>query len=220
MTDFHAHVLPKADHGCKNVEMALEQLEQAQAAGIRRIVATPHFYAQRHNVEEFLLRREYAYQMLEKENTTAVSVVKAAEVTLTSELANLPRLEDLCIGDTRYILLELPNSTGVAWVYDAIYKIESSRGLKPIIAHIDRYPKLVQEELLSMDLMIQVNAEAFKSIFKCGQYAKLFRNGMAHLLGSDVHGTSGEHYKLFAKACKLLKNEIPDIKKNIQHVLP
>lgn len=220
MTDFHAHILPKADHGCKNVEMALGQLARAQEVGVRRIVATPHFYAQRHTVEEFLLRREYAYQTLEKENNTDVSIVKAAEVTLTSELANLPRLEDLCVGDTPYILLELPNNTGAAWVYDAIYKIESSRGLKPIIAHIDRYPKSVQDELLSMDLMIQINAEAFGSIFKRGQYLKLFQNGMAHLLGSDIHGLSSDHYKAFSKACKLLKQEIPDIKKNINRVLP
>ena len=220
MTDFHAHVLPKADHGCKNVEMALEQLAQAQAAGVQRIVATPHFYAQRHTVEEFLLRREYAFQTLEKENTTGVSIVKAAEVTLTSELANLPRLEELCVENTPYILLELPNNSGAGWVYDAIYKIESSRGLKPIIAHIDRYPAAVQEELLSMELMIQINAEAFTSIFKRGQYLKLFKNRMAHLLGSDVHGVNGEHYKAFQKACKLLKQEIPDIKENIQRILP
>ena len=78
MTDFHAHVLPKADHGCKNVEMSLAQLAQAREVGIHRIVATPHFYAQRHTVEEFLLRREYAYQTLEKENTTGVNTVVSA----------------------------------------------------------------------------------------------------------------------------------------------
>ncbi len=220
MTDFHAHVLPKADHGCKNVEMALQQLEQAKAAGVRHVVATPHFYSQRHTVEEFLLRREYAYQTLEKENNTGVSIVKGAEVTLTSELVELPKLEELCLGDTSYILLELPNNTGAGWIYDVIYKIESFRGLKPIIAHIDRYPKSVQDELLGMDLLLQINAEAFKSILRRGQYRNLFQNRMAHLLGSDVHGTDGGHYKDFAKACKLLKQEIPNIEKNIKSVLP
>lgn len=219
MIDFHAHVLPKADHGSRNLETSIEQLKQAEAAGIHQIVATPHFYQQRHSVEEFLLRRDYCYRELEKANTTSVSLVKAAEVTITSELADLPRLEELCVGNSPFILLELPNNTGAQWVYDALYKIESNRGLKPIIAHIDRYPETVQQELLDMDLTIQVNAEAFLSFFKRKKYLDWFQSDVVHLLGSDVHGTDGGHYKAFQKACQLLKRKVPNIKQNAENIL-
>lgn len=219
MIDFHAHVLPKADHGSTSLETSIKQLEQAKSAGVDVIVTTPHFYLQRHSIEEFLLRRAYTYQKLIEANPTEIQLVKAAEVTLTSELAELPRLEELCIGDSPYILLEIPNSSGASWIYDAIYKIEANRGLKPVIAHLDRYSTAVQNELLDMDLMIQINAEAFTSFWKRSKYVKLFQSGAAHLLGSDVHGADGKHYKQFQKACKLLKNEIPNIRQTAKAIL-
>jgi len=212
MIDFHAHVLPKADHGSRRLETSIKQLAQAKEIGIHTIVATPHFYFQHDTIEEFLLRRDITYQQISEANTTGIRLVKAAEVTLASELPEMPRLEELCVENTRYILLELPNSSGASWIYDAIYKIESNRGLKPIIAHLDRYSEHVQKELLDMDLLIQINAEAFEPFFKRKKYVKLFRSGCAHLLGSDVHGSDGKHYQAFSKACKLLKEEIPEIR--------
>ncbi len=219
MIDFHAHVLPKADHGSRRLETSVQQLKQAKEVGIDTIVATPHFYFQRDTVEEFLLRRDITYKQLSDANTTGIRLVKAAEVTLASDLPEMPRLEALCIENTRYILLELPNSSGASWIYDTIYKIEANRGLKPIIAHLDRYPDNVQRELLDMDLLIQINAEAFASFFKRKKYVKLFRSGCAHLLGSDVHGSDGKHYRAFGRACKLLKEEIPGIRQKANELL-
>ncbi len=219
MIDFHAHVLPKADHGSANLETSIKQLIQAKNAGVDTIVTTPHFYLQHHSIEEFLLRREYTYQKLMQANSTGVQLIKAAEVTLTSELAELPRLEELCVGESSYILLEIPNSSGASWIYDAIYKIEANRGLKPIIAHLDRYSEQVQNELLDMDLMIQINAEAFTSFWKRNKYVRWFQSGAVHLLGSDVHGVDGKHYKRFQMACKLLKDELPTIVQNAEAIL-
>lgn len=219
MIDFHAHVLPKADHGSRRLETSLKQLAQAKEVGIDTIVATPHFYFQHDTVEEFLLRRDITYKQLSDANTTGIKLVKAAEVTLASDLAEMPRLEALCVENTRYILLEIPNSSGASWIYDAIYKIEANRGLKPIIAHLDRYPETVQQELLDMDLLIQINAEAFASFFKRKKYVNLFRSGAAHLLGSDVHGSDGKHYQAFGRACKLLKEELPEIRKKANSIL-
>ncbi|MDL2302574.1 hypothetical protein LJC58_09505 [Lachnospiraceae bacterium OttesenSCG-928-D06] len=58
--DFHAHILPGMDHGCKNCKMSEKQLEIAGKYGVNRIVATPHFYAQEETVDSFLQRRKEA----------------------------------------------------------------------------------------------------------------------------------------------------------------
>ena len=42
MTDFHAHILPGADHGSDGMETSLTQLALAEAAGVDTIIATPH----------------------------------------------------------------------------------------------------------------------------------------------------------------------------------
>ena len=52
--DFHAHILPGADHGSSGLEESLNQLALIRAAGVDTVVATPHFYPHRHTPEEFL----------------------------------------------------------------------------------------------------------------------------------------------------------------------
>ncbi|MEE3459824.1 MAG: CpsB/CapC family capsule biosynthesis tyrosine phosphatase, partial [Candidatus Faecousia sp.] len=42
MIDFHAHILPGADHGSDGLETSLRQLALAEEAGVDTIVATPH----------------------------------------------------------------------------------------------------------------------------------------------------------------------------------
>ena len=42
--DYHAHILPRCDHGSDGVETSLRQLAMAAEAGIRTVCATPHFY--------------------------------------------------------------------------------------------------------------------------------------------------------------------------------
>lgn len=42
MIDLHCHVLPGIDDGPKDIDGSLELARAAHAAGIRRIVATPH----------------------------------------------------------------------------------------------------------------------------------------------------------------------------------
>ena len=60
LIDFHAHVLPGMDHGCKNITECKKQLSLAMSAGVSTVVATPHFYPHQHNVASFISRRTEA----------------------------------------------------------------------------------------------------------------------------------------------------------------
>ena len=62
--DFHTHILPGIDDGSRNVEMSLRMLAAQREQQVDEIVATPHFYAQKDSVEEFLLRRQRSYEKL------------------------------------------------------------------------------------------------------------------------------------------------------------
>ena len=43
--DFHSHVLPGIDDGSRNIETSIEMLRLSRNAGVDRMIATPHFYA-------------------------------------------------------------------------------------------------------------------------------------------------------------------------------
>lgn len=75
--DFHTHILPGIDDGSRNVEMSLRMLAAQREQQVDEIVATPHFYAQKDSVEEFLLRRQCSYEKLK---------TKMAETNLDQKL--------------------------------------------------------------------------------------------------------------------------------------
>ena len=108
--DFHAHILPGADHGCKDLSMSMHQLALAQKAGIDKIVATPHFYPQNESCADFLIRREKAYSQLlsQTKGKPLPEVVLGAEVQLQLGLDRIENLDQLCIRGTNVLLLELP----------------------------------------------------------------------------------------------------------------
>ena len=203
--DFHAHILPGADHGSPDLAHSLRQLWAAKNVGVDTIVATPHFYLESgHTAEEFQSRRDRTYEALVQSNTTGIRIIKGGEIHLSYDLPTLEGLEQLTIEGTNWILLEMPRGIWQNWIADAIGYIESARKLRVVIAHIDRYEKSMQENLLDMGYGIQVNAENICNRLQRRKLCKLFKTGQAHLLGSDGHTDPVQSYGWFQKAVKIL----------------
>ena len=109
LCDFHAHILPNADHGSSSVSLSLSQLEYATQYGVTRIFATPHFYPHQDSVSSFLERRNNAYKhLIDAKPEGSPDIIPSAEVLLCPKLDRLPGLEELCIPGTKTLLLELP----------------------------------------------------------------------------------------------------------------
>ena len=205
--DFHAHILPGADHGSDSLETSLGQLKKATAAGVAEIFATPHFYIDQNPIDKFLTRRERCFDKLQNaviRQNIPIKLRKSAEVTLVYGLSKLPDLEKLCIENTRYMLLEMP--IGVPWrqwVYTSIDELRD-RGIEPILAHIERYDKASLERIFDYDVKMQINAEALcGGLFTPRRIQSYISGGLIHFLGSDVH-MNGKQYDSFSKAVNKL----------------
>lgn len=212
--DMHSHILPCCDHGSTSVEMSVNQLKAAKDAGVDVIVATPHFYLNQDNVDDFISRREECYNNLKEAvkgtELEGIKILKGAEVTLMTDLCDLDDLNRLCIEGTNNILIEMPMAIWTGWLFDSLYKISSQKRLNPIIAHIDRYPKEEVEKLLQYDIPFQINASSLMSPFKRGRILKLVNEGYVAALGSDMH-LEGDMYKQYKKALRILKKSTDDI---------
>ncbi len=218
MIDFHCHILPSVDHGSSGIETSLTQLKLAEKYGITTVVCTSHFYPYRESVEEFLTRRDDGFKTLSEHNTYNIRLIKGAEVMLTMDLAEKKDVKKLCIEGTSSMLVEMPDMIHSTWIYDVLLRLRDEK-ISPIIAHIDRYPDDVVENLLDMEFRVQVNAVAFKNFLKRRKMMDLVENRFIHVLGSDIHGANEKAYKDFLKAKAKLGVYFEKMQKNAEKIL-
>lgn len=192
--DFHSHILPGIDDGAKDIEESLSLLDAIKNQGIKHICLTPHFYTNQESTEDFLTKRDASFKLLQSNyvNTSDISFHLGAEVFLTDYFFNYSINNKLCIDSNKYLLCEFSYDTDFSGKHlQYIYRILSYQYV-PIIAHIERYPKLLkdkkkQQELIDLGVIFQSNFVSFtdKSLKK--KLIKLLVEDKISLLGSDVH---------------------------------
>ena len=189
--DIHSHILPGMDDGCKTVEESIAVLQRMYSDGVRKVFATPHYYA-RESVEAFLCRRQKSFDALQ-----CCMEGELPEICCGAEVAWFPNLgaddgiKELCLGNSGYLLLELPFTPWSGQVIRDVNNL-SLRGITPILAHFERYWRYQSEDsiqqLLQCDVLVQMNADTILDLWQRFAAVKALKKGKVHLLGSDCHG--------------------------------
>lgn len=194
MSELHCHILPGIDDGAKDLESSLALLREEKKQGVDSIVFTPHFNIDRTSVEDFVSARNQAYQMLLENREFQemdFSTKLAAEVYFSVSIDNV-KLDDLCFGDTEYILIEFPfhfKPLGLDYMIDNVINL----GYTPIIAHVERYDYISKDPTILYDLvekgcLAHVNAEAIiRNSSKSSLPMKYIKWGLVHFICSDCH---------------------------------
>lgn len=207
MIDLHSHILPGMDDGSADVAMSAVMLDMLAEQGVTTVVATPHFYADKHNPEEFLQRRAEAMAQLPE---TAMQVLVGAEVAYFDGMSHSEALPALCIGDTKLVLVEMPFGQWTERMVQEICEIPAQQGLQPVLAHVDRYPSQFMKyypRLLEYGVLFQFNADAFLDWRSRRWALGLLDRGAVHFLGSDCHNLTtrapriAEAAQVIAKKC-------------------
>lgn len=210
--DFHSHILPGIDDGSKNVSMTEQMLETAAIQGINTMIATPHFYADSMSIQQFLRRRQTAFDIIkDMAAEKGIHIVCGAEVAFFSDMSKAKDMELLCFENTRLIMIEMPFR---AWTERDLREIELlvRWGIQPIIAHLERFYRFQSDKevipaLLDMPVYIQINTESLLHWNTRKQPLKLFKNHQAQLLGSDCHNTSSRPENL-AEGRKIIEKKL------------
>lgn len=197
MIDFHSHILPNMDDGSKSVSESIQMMKISFAMGIDTMVSTSHYYANSETIDSFLTRRNKELQILLRELEgigDVPQIIVSAEVTFFSGMSREKEISRLCIDKTKYMLIEMPFLEWSSLTINEIKSLISNRGIMPIIAHIDRHLSQQRagkiDELLSLGVILQANAEALFDC-ECRQTVlKMIGRKEIQLLGSDCHGIS------------------------------
>lgn len=137
LTDWHCHILPGIDDGPATMEDAVAMARALRRAGYATVYCTPH-----------LVRGSY-----EADNATVLATLASLQTELVRQRIGVRLLpgreyyldeylmeylkDPLPLGDTKYILIEIPNHMPVAFIKETCYRIKCA-GFVPMIAHPER----------------------------------------------------------------------------------
>ena len=192
MIDFHSHILPGIDDGSKDVAESLRMLSLLKEQGIDTVVATPHFYANHTSVDKFLQRRQASYELLKESlPPDAPTILLGAEVRYYEGISRLSELRALRIGDSKLLLLEMPESRWTEYTVRELVDLSCNSGIRLVLAHIERYLRLqspaVWERLRESGILMQVNADFFGDFRTRRKAIRMLANQDLQLIGSDCH---------------------------------
>jgi len=207
LMDFHSHILPAVDHGASDIKESISFLKAAGAVGIQTVVATSHFYPHEHTVKQFLAHRSFAYEVLLKacQGQNLPRLLLGAEVLLCAGLENMDDVEQLCVEETKTLLLELPFSItkDSESLFDSVEALLREKKLTVVLAHPNRYETAVIERALALGCLLQLNMEDLLRFRERSRIKNWVRMGAVVAVGSDIHHEPSI-YKKFGKGASVL----------------
>lgn len=212
LIEMHCHIIPGIDDGSQDVETSLQMIARLQEQGAEKIVLTPHYYSNEISLDDFLRQRDKAFnKLMAALPPGSPTLIPAAEVYISDYLMNNDSLKEICIGNTNYALIEHSFSSPFDdKVYDRLTNLYCDFGVRPILAHIERYKALMDgkytlDDYIEMGCLTQVNissfAEGSRHIRK--KLFKLLESGRIHFIGSDCHN---------------LTNRLPEYEEGVQAI--
>lgn len=202
--DIHAHVLPQIDDGANNLEMSLNMIRTAYEQGTRNIICTSHSWG---NLKQYTEQLEKIQVQAEKEYI-GIRLYAGCEILcnkkeISSIIEGLNSGRIPTINKTEYVLVEFKKEVDTSEIISCIKDIRRNRYI-PIIAHAERYSKLVSDEMALEELQL------IGCLFQINAYSLDDSNNMMHrqaaralldkhlisFIGSDAHQTQHRSYKI------------------------
>ena len=170
LVETHCHIIPGIDDGSPDIDTSLAMIEKLQRQGAKKIILTPHYYSDNISLDDFLRRRDKAFnELMRALPSGSPTLIPAAEVYISQYLFNNQNIDELKIGNSNYILIEHPFSSSFSEnTYDRLMNMYCDYGAKPILAHIERYQALMEdtyklEDYIDMGCLTQVNIQHFQT---------------------------------------------------------
>ncbi len=194
-TDIHCHIVPGVDDGSPDAATSADLIGRMQGWGISRIIASPHVTQDTFENDSSTIEPAMAELQAELDSRgNDIAVSHSAEYRIDELLMQRLEAGDLMLLPNNHILIE--NSfIQEPWNLDQLIFDLQVRGLRPILAHPERYTYYANrrkryDELHNAGLMFQINLLSL-----AGAYGKLERKLAEHLMdkgyvdfiGTDLH---------------------------------
>ncbi|MDH5492103.1 MAG: protein tyrosine phosphatase [Myxococcales bacterium] len=203
-TDLHSHYLPGVDDGVRSSEEGVALCRALGAAGFGRVIATPHIRTAMFPNERETLGRAFEAFAAEAAGADASGDGAMPELGLAAEhffddvfWELFERGGSLPYPGGKAALIELPSET-IPLGLDRLFFQMSVRGVRPVLAHPERYSPLFSETD-SLDPILDVGALPLLDLMSLmGRYGRrpqeaaerMLEEGVYYAACSDAHRPS------------------------------
>ncbi|MES2764686.1 MAG: CpsB/CapC family capsule biosynthesis tyrosine phosphatase [Bacteroidota bacterium] len=215
--DIHNHLVPGVDDGAKTLDDSFAMLDQAVAAGVKLICATPHLHGDPDEVETHQHHKR-SYEALKSEIAKRgydVEVYLGCEVYCTPDINELAALKEFTLREQqKYMLIELPPTDAPHYFPELCFQLKME-GITPILAHPERNLALLRRpeilvKYIRSGILTQVTTDALtggfgEQIMKFAE--RIVKSGACTVLSSDAHNTGRRSFASWPDAFKKV-NEI------------
>ncbi|MBF0746251.1 tyrosine protein phosphatase [Gemella sp. 19428wG2_WT2a] len=192
MIDIHSHIIFGVDDGPKTLEDSLELIDEAYSQGIRKIIATSHRRRGMFNTSEDKIKHNYTILNNEVKNKYKdLELYYGGELYFNLDiLKKLENKEVPTLADSNYVLLEFSSNVMYKEIFNAVDSV-TLLGLKPILAHIERYNCLEKnkkrvEELLHKGALMQINSSSVLKMKFFGDKHKVYKKRAKYFIENDL----------------------------------
>lgn len=201
MIDIHSHIVFDVDDGPFTIEESLALISESYRQGVRTIVSTSH-----RRRELFKTSEEKIYENFKQVKEAAeakfddLTILYGGELYYNNSL--LDKLEHHKVprmAGTQFALIEFSMTTPWKEIHEAVNKV-LMLGVTPIIAHIERYNALENQEdrvreLINMGCYTQINSAHVLKPRLFGDKNRVFKKraryfleeNLVHIVASDMH---------------------------------
>ena len=211
MVDIHSHILPGVDDGPSTMELVQSILAEAQKAGVKMIIATPHYSRELH--ENGMV--EQVFDAVRSEALRfGIELLKGYEIKIRHLPARMPAdFSDLDLAGTRFVYLKCRDR----YLHTPERYITCRSGFVPILA-----PGRCRKMAMNMECdgfyeagCDQVDASSIIGVVAGGQVLcqKLIKKDKASFVASDAHSPEGYsvwYRKAYEKVVKWTNNDKAD----------
>jgi protein-tyrosine phosphatase len=193
--DLHCHILHGVDDGPATLEESMSMARVAAADGIETIVATPHVSYDYPTDPGEVEGRVAELNAALTEAGVALSVVRGAEVAMTTLVElDRPALSSVAIAGGPYLLVEPPHGFVPDLLERLVFDLQVD-GFRPVLAHVERCAGLGNkpdrvEQLAERGIVCSITAASATGHFGPhvrGVTRELLRRGLVHDVASDAH---------------------------------
>jgi protein-tyrosine phosphatase len=206
MIDIHSHIIFGVDDGPSTIEESLKMVSEASNAGIKTIIATPHF--QKEVFENDKIVENYN-RLVKCASDFDISILLGYEVFINPSLARMVAdKKPLTLNNSGYLLLELPFDSIPIYIYEIIFQLQLLE-VTVVIAHPERNRNFLKNfdsllGLVERGCLLQLDAASIIGVY--GRHVKdftkkLIKLKLVHFIASDAHSAK-DYGNWYLKAYK------------------